>query len=82
MITNDDYIKFYDSHGIVLIPSHTQYINNQQETVYLSKYSGMKQTNWNLLALLQNHTDQKLFNEAEYDGEYDPSLDKGKKILS
>ena len=28
-ITNDDYTKFYDSNGIVLISSHTQYINNK-----------------------------------------------------
>ena len=40
-ITNDDYTTFYDSNGIVLIPSHTQYINSKKETVYLSKYSGM-----------------------------------------
>ena len=79
MITNDDYIKFYDSHGIVLIPSHTQYINNKNEIAYLSKYLGMKQTNWNLIFLLPNHTNQKLFNEAEYDGEYDPSLNRGKE---
>ena len=77
-ITNDDYTKFYDSNGIVLITSHTRYINNKNKTVYLSKYSGMKQTNWNLISLLQNHTNQKLFNEAEYDGEYDPSLNKKK----
>ena len=31
----------------------------------------MKQTNWNLISLLSNHSNQKLFNEAEYDGEYD-----------
>ena len=66
-ITSDDYTKFYDSNGIVLIFSHTQYINNKKETVYLSKYSSMKQTNWNLISLLPNHTNQKLFNEAEYD---------------
>ena len=78
-ITNDDYIKFYDSNGIVLIFSHTQYINNKKETAYLSKYSGMKQTNCNIISLLSNHTNQKLFNEAEYDGEYDPLLYKGKQ---
>ena len=32
----------------------------------------MKQTNWNLISLLRNQTDKKLFNEAQYDGEYDP----------
>ena len=74
-ITNGDYTKFYDSNGIVLISSHTQYINNKKETAYLTKYSGMKQTNWNLISLLPNHTDKKLFNEAEYD----PSLNKGKE---
>ena len=57
-ITSDDYTKFYDSNGIVLIFSHTQYINNKKETVYLSKYSSMKQTNWNLISLLPNHTNQ------------------------
>ena len=67
-ITNDDYTKFYDSNGIVLSPSHTQYINNKKETAYLSKYSGMKHTNWNFISLLSNHNNQKLFNEAEYDG--------------
>ena len=41
----------------------------------------MKQTNLNMITLLLNHTNQKLFNEAEYDGEYDFSLNK-KKILS
>ena len=81
-ITNDDYTKFYDSNGIVLIPSHTQYINNKNESVYLSKYSGIKQTNWNLISLLRNHTDQKLFNEAEYDKEYDFLLNKGKEYYS
>ena len=75
-ITNDNYTKLYDCNGIVLIPSHAQYINNIKKTVYLSKYSGMKQTNWNLISLLPNHTNQKLCNEAEYDGEYDPSLNK------
>ena len=35
-ITNDDYTTFYRSNGIVLIPSHTQYINNKKETVYLT----------------------------------------------
>ena len=39
----------------------------------------MKQTNWNLNSLLQNNTNQKLFNEAEYDGEYNPSFNKGKE---
>ena len=39
----------------------------------------MKQTNWNLVSLLPDHTNQKLFIEAEYDGEYDPSLNKGKE---
>ena len=39
----------------------------------------MKETNWNLISLLPNHTSQQLFNEAEYDGEYDPSLNNGKK---
>ena len=78
-ITNDYYTKFYDSNGIVLIPSHTQYINNKKKTVYLSKYSGMKETNWNLIFLLSNHNNQKLFNEAKYDGEYDSSSDKGKQ---
>ena len=38
----------------------------------------MKQTNWNIISLLPNHTNQKLFNEAEYDGEYDFLLNKGK----
>ena len=38
-ITNDVYTTFYDSNEIVLIPSHTQYINNKKETVYLTKYS-------------------------------------------
>ena len=28
---------------------------------------------------LQNHANQKLCNEAEYNGEYDPSLNKGKE---
>ena len=78
-ITNNDYTKFYDSNGIVLIPLHTQYINNEKETAYLSKYSAMKQTNWNFISLLPNHTYQKLFNEAEYDGEYDPLLISGKE---
>ena len=78
-ITNEDYTKFYDSNKIVLIHSHTQYINNKKETVYISKYSGKKQTNWNLIVLLPNHTNKKLFNEAEYDGEYYLSLDKGKQ---
>ena len=78
-IINDDYTKFYDSNGIVLIPSHTQYINHKMKTVYITKYSGMKQTNWNFISLLRNQTNQKLVNETEYDGEYDPSLDKGKK---
>ena len=41
----------------------------------------MKQTNCNFIFLLRNHTNQKLFNEAEYDGEYDPSLNK-KKLLT
>ena len=71
-ITNYDYTKFYNSNKIVLIPLHTQYINNKKETVYLSKYSGMKQTNSNLIYLLPNHSNQKLYNKAEYDGEYDP----------
>ena len=75
-ITNDDYTTFYDSNGIVLIHSHTQYINGKKETVYLSKYSGMKQTNLNLVSLLPNHTNQKLFNEAKYNGKYDPLLNK------
>ena len=44
-ITIDDYTTFYDSNGIVLIPSHTQYNKDKTETVYLTKYSGMKQTN-------------------------------------
>ena len=44
-IANDDYTTFYDSNGIVLIPSHTQYINNKKESVYLTKYSGMKNKN-------------------------------------
>ena len=77
-ITYDDYTTCYDSNGIVLIPSHTQYINYKKETVYPTKYSSMKQTNWNIILLLPNHTNQKLFNEAEYDGEYDPSLNKKK----
>ena len=37
-INNDNYTKCYDSNGIVLIHSHTQYINNKKETVYLTKY--------------------------------------------
>ena len=78
-ITNDDYTKFYDSNGIVLIHSNPKYINNKKETVYLTKYSGIKQTNWNIISLLPNHINHKLFNEAEYDGEYDPSLNKEKE---
>ena len=39
----------------------------------------MKQSNWNIISLLPNHTNQTLFNEAEYDGEYDSSLNKGKE---
>ena len=39
----------------------------------------MKHTNWNLISLLPNHTNQKLFNVAEYDGKYDPSLNNGKE---
>ena len=36
----------------------------------------MKQTNSNLITLLRNHTNQKLFNDAKYDGECDPLLKK------
>ena len=31
----------------------------------------MKQTNWNIISKLPNHT-QKLNSDGEYDGEYDP----------
>ena len=34
----------------------------------------MKQTNWNLISLLPNHTNQILYNEAEYYAEYDTLL--------
>ena len=53
-ITKDDYTIFYDNNGIVLIISHTQYITNKKETVYLSKYSGMKQTNWNIIVFTKS----------------------------
>ena len=38
----------------------------------------MKQTNWNIISLLPNHTNQQLFNEAEYNRKYDPLLNNGK----
>ena len=50
IISNNDYINFYNENKIILIPL---YLDDDKNTYYFCSYRCMKKTNYNLISLLK-----------------------------